>query len=127
MEHTTKEQYVAEIENWDWDVIKADAIANSKDPDIAETDDDGNINGTTFLGTVFDLAPSGKFYMPWTSNQTEEDCDEDEKFYAALDEVAEKHGMYIENGEGDPCDLFASITIEEDESEDDGTKYSTPA
>jgi hypothetical protein len=107
METKTYEEYKAEIEQWDWAKIKADAIKNPQ-----SKDGDGNDIGMEFLGTVFALAPSGKYYMPWTSNQTEKDVTEDEKFYKALDDVAEAHGMFIENGEGDPCDLFASVVIE---------------
>lgn len=106
MEHKTYEEYKAEIESWDWKTIKENALANPQE------DFEGNKIGTEFLGSVFALAPSGKYYMPWTSNQTDEDITEDEKFYQALDDVAEANGMYIESGEGDPCDIFASITIE---------------
>lgn len=115
MEHKTYEQYKAEIESWDWGNIKNDAITearHSEATDNAERTDDGDLIGFSFLGTVFALAPSGKYYTFWTTNQTEEDETEDEKFYQALNDVAEANGMYIENGEGDPCDIFASITIE---------------
>ena len=112
MEQKTLEQYEAEIREWDWDGIKADALVNADDPDITETGESGETISRVFLGTVFALAPSGKYYMPWTSNQTEEDVDEDSKFYEALDNVAEEHGMFIESGEGDPCDLFAGIVVE---------------
>lgn len=115
MEHKTLEQYESEIREWDWKKIKQDAITEAKhsvDTDTDERTDDGELIGYSFLGTVFDLAPSGKYYMPWTSNQTDEDIDEDAKFYEALDDVAEANGMYIENGEDDPCDLFACMIIE---------------
>jgi len=109
MEQKTLEQYEAEIREWDWDGIKADAL-----DEMSWHRDAGNeaTEGRSFLGTVFALAPSGKFYMPWTAKQTEEDVDEDSKFYEALDNVAEEHGMFIESGEGDPCDLFAGIVVE---------------
>jgi hypothetical protein len=106
MEHKTYEEYKEEIKEWRWGDIIADAMNNPQE------DFEGNKFGTVCIGTVFALAPSGKFYMPWTSNQTNEDIEEDSKFYEALDKVAEENGMYIESGEGDPCDLFASIIIE---------------
>jgi hypothetical protein len=105
MEHKTSEQYEAEIREWDWKKIKGK-------PTCYGDGFEGKNIGNCFLGTVFDLAPSGKYYMPWTSNQTEEDVDEDGKFYEALDKVAEENGMWIEHGEGDPCDLFACMIIE---------------
>lgn len=110
LEHKTLEEYLADIRSWDWEFVKSEALGNRQEPE-SELDP---AYGTTFIGTVFALAPSGKYYMPWTSNQTEDDIDEDGKFYEALDTVAEEHGMFIENGEGDPCDLFASIVIEEE-------------
>ena len=109
MEHKTYEDYRAEIESWNWESIKQNAISNLQE------DMEGNNIGVEFLGTVFNLAPSGKYYTFWTSNQTEEDVTKDELFYEALDDVAESHGMFIEGGEGDPCDIFASIAIENKE------------
>jgi hypothetical protein len=60
-----------------------------------------------YLGTVFTLTPSGKFYMPWAcGNVTEEEAQQDEKWYDAVRERAEGLGYSFESGEGDPCDLF---------------------
>ena len=112
MEIKTDEQYLEEIRAWDWDKIKALALTNYDDESDYFDQHDGERVGSCLLGTVFDLAPSGKYSMPWTSNQTDEDVSEDEKFYDALDKVAEEQGMFIESGEGDPCDIFASIVIE---------------
>lgn len=61
-----------------------------------------------FLGTVFALAPSGKYYMPWAcSNVTEEEAEEDEKWRDAVEAELNKFDAHIASGEGDPCDLFA--------------------
>jgi len=62
-----------------------------------------------FLGTVFGLTPSGKYYMPWAhSNVTEKEAERDEEWHVAVTEEFEKHDMFLTAGEGDPCDLFAS-------------------
>lgn len=77
-----------------------------------------------FLGTVFSLCPSGKYYMPFACSNVEpcnhchgEGCDfcgwqgsreayEDTLFYEYLESYAGKIGAWVENGEGDPCDIF---------------------
>jgi len=63
-------------------------------------------DGIVFLGTVFSLLPSGKYYMPWSSNITEAEAEADELFREALEAEAEAHGLLIMSGEGDPCDVF---------------------
>lgn len=68
----------------------------------------------TFLGTVFSLVPSGKYYAPFArSNVTEEEGDDDAAWYEAVEEELEKRGLYLCHGEGDPCDLFAGRIVEE--------------
>ncbi|MCK9598278.1 MAG: hypothetical protein M0R06_04510 [Sphaerochaeta sp.] len=68
--------------------------------------------GYHLLGSVFSLTPSGKYYMPWCSNFTEEEAEEDERWYEALDRVALEMGGWIEHGEGDPLDLFFVTDLE---------------
>jgi hypothetical protein len=99
--------YKAQIQAWDWEKIEAHA---------EETEDiEGNRVRSAFLGTVFALTPSGKFYTPWArSNVTVSEARKDEKWFEALEAIAEKRGAYITGGEGDPCDLFAVWPIEED-------------
>jgi len=89
-------------EEFDWPKMKAEALRNPHyDPEVE--DDICSI----FLGTVFVLTPSGKYYMPWAcSNVTEEEALEDALWYEALEAVAESYDGWIESGEGDPCDLF---------------------
>jgi len=126
---------------------------------------------SVFLGTVFALVPSGKYYTPWACGNVEvcPDCKgeritnpkitkvyyaipaarfwakrhglprsimlasykiakmfepvdcktcggfgsaeayQDQLWYAEVDRLADPYEFYIENGEGDPCDLFAVI------------------
>lgn len=83
---TLKRKYTKEIKSWNWKEIEKESC---------------------FLGTVFSIMPSGKYYMPWAnSNVTESEAYRDEVFMEVLEEIAHKHGGYIEAGEGDPCDLF---------------------
>lgn len=100
--------YKSQIMAWDWARIIKRARLN------VETDYEGNTVGREFLGTVFALYPSGKYYTPFAnSNVTEAEAAKDERFGAALEEIAQKHGGWIESGEGDPCDIFFALPCEE--------------
>ena len=98
-----KEDYESTIRaEFDWPKMKAEALRNPHyDPDVE--DDICSI----FLGTVFALTPSGKYYMPWAcSNVTEEEANKDEAWFEALEAVASEYDGWVESGEGDPCDIF---------------------
>ena len=104
-----KQRYLDEISSWKWDKVKEEALDNKF------KDFDGETRAECFLGTVFGLMPSGKYYMPWCTNQTSRDVIRDSLYMEALEEIAEEHGMYITSGEGDPCDLFAGMCVEDTE------------
>lgn len=94
-------EYAAEAEE-----IVSSAWPELESAEINEDYDDNRIQ-SVFLGTVFALMPSGKYYTPWANgNVTEEEAETDELFTDALEAAAEKRGAWIESGEGDPCDLF---------------------
>jgi hypothetical protein len=79
--------------------------------------------GRCFLGTAMALAPSGKYWTFWArSNVSNAEADRDSRWFAALRKAAQKHGGWIENGEGDPCDLFFGRPVEPGEflEEDNG-------
>ena len=87
-----------------------------------------------FLGTVFSLTPSGKFYTPW-ANGNVEDCPRchgsghtangkdctwcsglgsreaylDDLWTQEVDRVSYRFGVFVFSGEGDPCDLFIGM------------------
>lgn len=177
-----------EIEGWQWDAIKRTAEENAE-PD--NKGDEGGRIGRDFLGTVFSLFPSGKYYQPWAAGNVDScgrcggpgtvrndaadpaqgqmlygiratltrflldfhgarcegrwptylssavsaidaareavrdslpcpHCEgegsrevlEDSIFQEELESVADAHGMSIESGEGDPCDIFAILYLE---------------
>jgi hypothetical protein len=52
-------RYEQGIRSWDWEQIRGEALAN------VEPNEDGNVVGMTCLGTVFNLTPSGKYYLPF--------------------------------------------------------------
>ena len=95
------EHYISEIENWNWKVILKEAKSN------CYLDEEEQIIGQCYLGSVLSLYPSGKIYAPWTSNQTKTDETKDSCFVEALEEVAGRHGMYIGGSEGDSDSVFA--------------------
>lgn len=90
---------------------------------------DGERVESVFLGTVFDIMPSGKYYMPWASGNVAlcprckgKGCDycghlgsreayEDELMGEALEEEADRLGCFTESGEGDPCDIFLKRVV----------------
>jgi hypothetical protein len=90
--------YYSQILNWDWKYI-----VNNAEPGL---DYDGNKIKSTYLGSVFNIMPSGKYYMPWSSNVTEAEAQKDSRFLEALEKVASKFGGWIESGEGNPTDMY---------------------
>ena len=104
---TLYQRYHKDILRWDWNDIVESAKSEPQE------DYEGNTYGYQFLGTVFALSPSGKYYTPWAnSNVTEREAYRDEQFYFALDDVASDKGGWIESGEGDPCDIFFVIALD---------------
>ena len=71
--------------------------------------DDCVENRGIFIGTVFDLLPSGKYYTPWAnSNVNLEEASKDETWFSEVEEELDTIGCCLESGEGDPCDLFVA-------------------
>jgi CubicO group peptidase (beta-lactamase class C family) len=68
--------------------------------------DEGEFEVTHYLGSVMSIYPSGKFYMHWTTNQTNDDVRRDQAFQAAIEKIEKKFNIYFDNGEGDPTDVF---------------------
>jgi len=106
-------------------------IRTGKECIICETEEGGKLV-TLYLGTVFNMFPSGKYYTPWACSNVEpcprckgEGCNfcgnlgsreayEDEIFREELEKQAEKYGGWVRSGEGDPCDIFFEMYIEEE-------------
>jgi len=68
--------------------------------------DEDNFKVTVYIGSVLHFSPSGKFYMPWSTNVTEKEAEKDIAYWTAFEKVTDKFNMFGENGEGDPTDLF---------------------
>jgi len=69
---------------------------------------DGCQEGThcEYWGSIFNLVPSGKYYLPWCTNASEDEMEADEGWWAAAEEAAEDLGLWITLGEGDPTDVY---------------------
>ena len=89
-----------------------------------------------YIGKVFDIYPSGKYYTPFASSNLEpcpvcegtgqyngsecQYCDGygsreallDEVFHQKLENELQKYGIFLTSGEGDPTDVFAQIEVE---------------
>jgi hypothetical protein len=60
-----------------------------------------------YIGTIFQLSPSGKYYTPFAnSNVTQQEADLDEDYWNAVDGELDKRGMWRESGEGSASDIF---------------------
>jgi hypothetical protein len=59
-----------------------------------------------YIGSCFRIYPSGKFYMPWSTNVSEPEAMADEMTREYLEKELEKHNAWLEAGEGDATDLF---------------------
>lgn len=97
-------EYTEKIESWDWRGILLDAQENTYE-------DRGEILGSVFLGTVFELFPSSKFWNCWAnSNVSSEEQLQDIIWQDCLESIASDYGMWICYGD-DPCDIFAECYI----------------
>jgi hypothetical protein len=113
-ENRLGKRYEAEIRSWNWDRIKATG------EEVECWQNPGSVYRSTFLGTVFSIFPSGKYYMPWAcSNVTEEEAENDSIFSEVLERVAGEMGGSVESGEGDPCDLFFTFDYRDRSEEEE--------
>ena len=74
---------------------------------------DGEPAKVVFLGTVFNLTPSGKYYTPFAhSNITEGEAEEDTDWWVEMEKLAAGYGLFLTPGEGDPCDIMVGKFVE---------------
>lgn len=62
---TLESRYKKDISSWNWNSIIQECKNNPA------PDNDGNIIGYCYLGSVFSLSPSGKFYLPFACSNLE--------------------------------------------------------
>jgi len=109
---TEERAYWSQVAAWHgmFDDDIADIVREVKTAQLTLTHDfwDGDsFTERYFLGTVFAIMPSGKYYTPWAcSNVDHVEAAQDTAFWDDLTRALESAGFWLENGEGDPCDLF---------------------
>lgn len=79
-------------------------IAFSGELEIGDSAEDSQYRA--YVGNVLNNSPSGKFYMPLSSNVSTEEAEADEKWQKELDATAAKAGLWFHAGEGDSCDMI---------------------
>lgn len=121
-------EYREQIENkWKWDYIISELEARFEEYlmneyEVKDYGEDPCYG--IFVGTVFNMTPSGKYYLPFAcSNVTIKEALKDEIFWSALEDVLEEKELFWQSGEGDPCDVFFCKCLdrvdEEEEDEED--------
>ena len=69
-----------------------------------------------YIGTVFSLCPSGKYYTPFANSNVDiMEATKDMYFYETLERLLNDKEYWLQSGEGDPCDLFV-CKIKQDNS-----------
>jgi hypothetical protein len=69
----------------------------------------GNKVRSLYLGTYMALDPCGRYHNIFSPNGATSKC---ERFWENLETVANDLGLMIESGEGDPCDIFLTKTVD---------------
>ncbi len=103
-----------------FDLMEAKYKKQFEDIDFLEYEMDmGTVEGmdgeykSLYIGTVFNIMPSGKYYMPFAcSNVSAKEALLDEIYMEVFDAVLLEHDMWLQPGEGDPCDMFVCKSID---------------
>ena len=84
---------------------------------------DDNVYKTVYIDSVFSIYPSGKFYMPWTTNQNHRDVYKDEIFREVLEDMLSDNDLYLDDrGDSDGIYISKSICSLDDFEEIDKAK-----
>ena len=76
--------------------------------------DGGQWERMIYLGSCWNLSPSGKMYTPWAcSNVTENEALQDEKWQEKAELELSRKGLFMTAGEGSSDDLFAGECTDE--------------
>ena len=89
-----------------------DSIQSLKKDDW-QVDEDNEVK-SAYIGTALTLAPSGKIYTFWTSNQTPQD----EAMDSALDRVLQDRDISLYASEGCTNDWMVEVDTSEEDNDD---------
>ena len=108
------EKYSKEIESeYLWNNILNEL--NNPDEDMIVDDDFNDIKyASLYIGSVLSIMPSGKFYMPFACSNINNVREAllDECYREAFELKCGSLELWLENGEGDPTDMFICKTID---------------
>lgn len=100
--------------DWDWGW----AVEACRETEIAE--EDCEHFHALFMGSVQAIYPSGKYWTIFANgNVSDEEAEQDMVYGELLEACASEAGGWIENGEGDPCDLFFCLPAHDSEELDE--------
>ena len=109
------EEEILESVNEHFEAMKETFEKNKDDTDCIKD----NFMDENYIAVYYDnilyMSPSGKYYMPWCTNQTEEDIEEDSFFWEQLESKLSDIGLWYESGEGDALDIFICGHMEGDD------------
>lgn len=93
-------------------ILNLDVIKRQLDnSEIYYDTDNDSLYQSTYLGSVFNIMPSGKYYMLFAcSNVTEDEAEEDERYNAQMEDELRTINAYLISGEGDPTDILINRT-----------------
>lgn len=100
--------YVSSIRKWDWAFLKYRISEQPALPLQFPVYDESF--KTLFIGTIASFYPSGKRLSQTLEIRSESELEKDNTFHAALESVAESHGMTAVIGD-DPNDVFLEVCL----------------
>lgn len=101
-------EWLSQVDNWNEE--KAFYAMSAALVDVYETQIESDIDwslfvddiqeseeGMIWLGSVYGLSPSGKYYTFWASDNVDHvEAARDQAFFDALENVTEKYNMFVE-------------------------------
>ena len=106
-------RYREEFRSWNWDLARTSAEEVEGD--------DGDRYAVAYLGSVFNLTPSGKVYAFWTTNQTAWDVFRDCIWWEVLEAHLETLGAFVftdDCGDGDGVRVAWHLGRADDDDDD---------
>lgn len=82
---------------WRWDKIQE----KLKQETWVWDDESDDFQREIYVGDVLSSTPSGKMYMPWSTNVTEDEASVDEEYHEKMSEEAEERGLWVSWEDGD--------------------------
>ena len=90
-----------------FDVIRKICRSIERNGEIIKDAFEDNHYYAEYVGTVFNMTPSGKFYMPFaSSNVSVKEAAIDEFWQEEFERILSEEDCWQQSGEGNPCDIF---------------------